>query len=327
MKTHSVLVVGGTGFIGRHVVRLLAARGLRVVVPTRRRERAKHLILLPTVDVVETDVNAPGVLESLVRGCDAVVNLTGVLHSRPAGPASDGGERYGQDFFEAHVELPQRIVSACRAAGVKRFVHMGALGASRDAPSEYLRSKGAGEAAVLAADDLSVTVFRPSVVFGPDDAFLNLFARLSALLPVLAIASPEARFKPVYVGDVAEAVVRSIAHPIDARDAAGRACDLCGPDEYSLRELVQYVCRVTGRTRLVVGLGPALSWLQAWVLEKLPGRLMTRDNLRSMEVPNVSDAVLPFGIVPTAMQAVVPFYMGHVAPRERYGSLRHKAHR
>ena len=322
MKTQNVLVIGGSGFIGSHVVSLLAARGINVLVPTRRRERAKHLILLPTVDVVEADINAPGVLDDLVRGCDAVINLVGVLHSRPAGVASDGGNRYGQDFFLAHVELAQRIVSACRAAGVRRVLHMSALGASRDAPSEYLRSKGAGEEAALAADDLAVTVFRPSVVFGPDDRFLNLFATLVALTPALWLASPDARFQPVYVGDVAQAMVQSL----DDSDAAGKRFDLCGPREYTLRELVEYVCRATGRRRLIIGLGPMLSSLQAWVLEKLPGKLVTRDNLRSMQVPSVSSAPLPYGIVATSLDAVTPFYLGHATPRARYGDFR-RSHR
>ena len=322
MKTQYVLVIGGSGFIGSHVVSLLAARGINVLVPTRRRERAKHLILLPTVDVVEADINAPGVLDDLVRGCDAVINLVGVLHSRPAGVASDGGNRYGQDFFLAHVELAQRIVSACRAAGVRRVLHMSALGASRDAPSEYLRSKGAGEEAALAADDLAVTVFRPSVVFGPDDRFLNLFATLVALTPALWLASPDARFQPVYVGDVAQAMVQSL----DDSDAAGKRFDLCGPREYTLRELVEYVCRATGRRRLIIGLGPMLSSLQAWVLEKLPGKLVTRDNLRSMQVPSVSSAPLPYAIVATSLDAVTPFYLGHATPRARYGDFR-RSHR
>jgi len=323
MNYTNVLVVGGAGFIGRHVVNLLAARGIRATVPTRRRERAKHLILLPTVNVIETNVNAPDVLERLVAPCDAVINLAGVLHSRPAGVGSEAGRRFGQDFFETHVELPQHIVSACRTAGVKRLLHMSALGASRGAPSEYLRSKGAGEEVVLAADDLAVTVFRPSTVFGPEDRFLNLFAKLATITPVLAVACPDARFQPVYVGDVAQAFGCSL----NERDAIGKSYDLCGPREYSLRELVQYVCRVTGRRRLVIGLGERLSWLQALVMEKLPGQLITRDNVRSMSVPNVSRVALPFGIVPTAPEAVVPMYMAHAAPRERLDELRHKAHR
>jgi uncharacterized protein YbjT (DUF2867 family) len=319
MTIQSVLVVGGSGFIGRHVLNVLASKGIRATVPTRRRERAKHLILLPTVDVVETDVNAPGVLEGLARGHDAVINLAGILHSRPAGR----GERYGEDFRQTHVELPQHIINACRAAGVRRLVHMSALGASVDGPSEYLRSKGAGEQAVLAADDLAVTVFRPSVVFGPEDKFLNRFAQLAALSPVIPLACADARFQPVYVGDVAQAYVRCL----DERDACGRSYELAGPREYTLREIAKYACRLDGRRRLVVGLGKGASSLQAAVMENLPGKLITRDNVRSMSVPSVSRDPLPFGIVPTAMEAAAPLYLAHAAPREKYGVLRHKANR
>ena len=319
MTIQSVLVVGGSGFIGRHVLNVLASRGIRATVPTRRRDRAKHLILLPTVDVVEVDVNAPGVLEGYARQHDAVINLAGVLHSRKAG----SGERYGVDFRRMHVELPQHIVNACRAAGVKRLVHMSALGASVEAPSEYLRSKGAGEQAVLAADDLEVTVFRPSVVFGPEDKFLNRFAQLAALSPVIPLACPDARFQPVYVGDVAQAYARCL----DDRDARGRSYALAGPREYSLREIVKYACRLDGRRRLVVGLGKQMSCAQALVMEMLPGKLLTRDNVHSMSVPSVSRDPLPFGITPSAMEAVVPLYLAHAAPREKYGVLRHKANR
>ena len=323
MKHTNILVLGGTGFIGRHVVAMLAARGARVTVPTRRRDRARHLILLPTVDVVEADIGRPGVLEALAAGRDAVINLVGVLHSRPADPAGLGGARYGEAFFRAHVELPQHVVNACRAAGVKRVLHMSALCAAQDAPSEYLRSKGVGENAMMAAEDLEVTAFRPSVVFGPEDAFLNLFARLSVLTPVFALAGAEARFQPVYVGDVARAFVQAL----DAREALGQRYDLVGPQVYTLRELVRYACEAAGRRRLVIGLGPLLSSLQAWVLERLPGQLVTRDNLRSMQLDNVSDAALPFGLQATSLQAVVPGYLGHRAPRDRYGTFRLRAKR
>ena len=319
MTIQNVLVVGGAGFIGRHVLNVLASKGIRATVPTRRRDRAKHLILLPTVDVVETDVNAPGVLESLARQHEAVINLTGILHSRRAA----GGARYGEDFRLAHVELPQHIINASRAAGIKRVLHMSALGASVEAPSEYLRSKGAGEQAMLAADDLAVTVFRPSVVFGPEDLFLNRFAQLAALSPVIPLACADARFQPVYVGDVANAFVRCL----DERDACGRSYDLVGPREYTLREIVKYACRLGGRRRLVVGLGKGLSGMQASVMERLPGKLLTRDNVDSMSVPSVSGDPLPFGIAPTSMEAVAPLYLAHAAPRERYGMLRHKANR
>jgi uncharacterized protein YbjT (DUF2867 family) len=327
MKFSNVLVLGGSGFVGSHVVNALAAAGVCVTVPTRRRERAKHLIVLPTVDVVETDINDPGRIEALARHSDSVINLVGVLHSRPASAFRRDSEPYGPDFRDAHIELPRRIVSACVTSGVKRLLHMSALGAAPDAPSEYLRSKGLGERIVLDAQDLAVTVFRPSVVFGPEDRFLNLFARLAAFSPVLAVAAPDARFQPVYVGDVAQAFVRAL----NERDAIGRSYELCGPREYGLRELVKLACRLSGHRRLVVGLGPRLSSLQAAALERLPGKLLTRDNLRSMQVPNTcgatSSAPMPFGIAPSAIEAVVPLYMAHRAPRERLGELRHKANR
>jgi len=279
-------------------------------VPSRHRERAKHLILLPTVDVVETDVLGPGVLARLAAGKQAVINLVGILHG---------------DFQRAHVELPQGVVNACRTAGVKRLLHMSALGASRDAPSEYLRSKAMGEAAVLAASDLEVTVFRPSVVFGPEDRFLNLFAQLSRFLPVLALACPGAQFQPVYVGDVAQVMAAALGE----KETFGRRFDLCGPRRYTLRELMDYVCAVTGRHRMVVGLPQWASLAQAWLLEHLPGKLMTRDNVRSMEVPNVctdASAVVP-GLVPQALEAIAPSYLAPSGPRERYPQLRWRARR
>ena len=185
-----MLVVGGSGFVGRHLVAALAARGCRVTVATRRRERAKTCSLLPTVEVVEDDVNLPGVLERLAAGRDTVINLAGVLHSRRGRRDQRGPNDYGPDFAQVHVELAQAVVNACRAAGVKRLLHMSALGAGSQAPSEYLRSKGVGERAVLAAEDLAVTVFRPSVIFGPEDSFLNLFALLAKFLPVIVARLP-----------------------------------------------------------------------------------------------------------------------------------------
>jgi nucleoside-diphosphate-sugar epimerase len=187
MKHSNVLVVGGSGFVGRHLVAALAARGVRVTVPTRRRERAKHLILLPTADVVEADIFAPGTLDRLARGHDAVVNLVGILHGRRGRPDERGPNDYGPDFARVHVELPQAILAACRANGVRRVLHISALGASPTAPSEYLRSKAIGEEVMLAVDDLDVTAFRPSIVFGPEDRFLNQFAAMLRLLPGLAL--------------------------------------------------------------------------------------------------------------------------------------------
>ena len=323
MKFSSVLVVGGSGFIGRHLVAALALQGIRVTVPSRRRERAKHLIMLPTVDVVEADVLAPGVLERLARGQRAVVNLVGILHSRPGRRDERGPNDYGPDFARIHVELPQAIIAACRAQGVKRLLHISALGVSPLAPSEYLRSKAIGERAVMAADDLDVTVFRPSVVFGPEDTFLNRFALFARLMPVIAVPCPNARLRPVYVGDVARAMVRALDEP----ETHGKFYELCGPREYSLKELVQFVCEVTGRRRIVIGLSDRLSWLQATILEKLPGKLMTRDNYRSMQALSACSEPFPFNMQPQALEALAPTYLAPTGPRERYPQLRWRARR
>jgi NADH dehydrogenase len=305
---NNVLVLGGSGFVGRHVVAALAASGIRVTVPSRHRERAKHLLPLPTVEVVETDIAAPGVLEGLARDQHAVINLVGILHG---------------DFSRVHVELPRRVVAACRVRGVKRLLHMSALGVSSSAPSEYLRSKATGEQAVLAAPDLAVTAFRPSVIFGPEDSFLNTFAALARWFAVLPIACPQARFQPVYVADVARAMLYALEDP----ETFGKVYELCGPRQYTLKALVELVCEITGRRRLVVGLPDRLASLQALVMEKLPGKLITRDNLRSMQVPSVCSGSFPFGIQPQPLEAAAPAYLAPTGPRERYPQLRWRARR
>ena len=325
MKFDNILVLGGSGFIGRHLIAQLAREGMRITVPSRRREHAKHLILLPTVDVIQTDVFASGVLERLVSGKDAVINLIGILHSRHGRPDERGPNDYGPDFARVHVEFPQAVVATCRAAGARRLLHMSALGASASAPSEYLRSKAIGEQAVLAAEDLDVTAFRPSVVFGPEDRFLNQFAMLARFMPVLAPPCPNAKFQPVYVGDVARAMIAALDDP----EARGRRHELCGPRVYTLKQLIECVCAITGRRRLVLELPDQLSYLSALLLECSPGPLMTRDNYYSMQVPNVcsGDRPLPFGLVPQALETVAPSYLAHAGLEEHFSQLRWKARR
>lgn len=305
MAYRNVLVIGGTGFIGSHVIAKLVDANCLVTVPTRRETHATHLLLLPDVDqVVEANVHDDAVLDRLMHGQDAVINLAGILHDKP-GPA---GSRYGAEFAKVHVELPRRIVAACARNGVRRFLHMSALGASPDAPSMYLRSKADGEIAAMSHPDVAATIFRPSVVFGDNDRFLNMFASLLRMFPFLFLAGADVKFQPVYVEDVARAFVLALQD----RRTAGKAYELAGPRVYTLGELVRLAGEYSGHRRPVIGVPDAFARLQAFFLEHLPGApLMTRDNLDSMKVDNVRKSALAdeLGIQWTALEAVAPHYL------------------
>ena len=299
----SVLVIGGTGFIGGHLVAQLAATGRRVIVPTRHGSRLRKFSVLPTVEVVEANVHDAATLSGLARQADAVINLVGVLHSGRGA----AGSRYGPAFAAAHVALPKKIITACTVAGVHRYLHMSALGAAIDGSSMYLRSKADGEEAALTSL-LDTTVFRPSVVFGPDDQFLNLFAQLQKFFPVMPLGGAEARFQPVYVGDVAQAFVNALENPA----TFGKVYELGGPRVYTLRELVMLAGALSGHARPVLALPPALARLQAFALEWLPGGpLMSRDNLDSMQQDNVLHGPIApeLGIVPSALETIAPRYL------------------
>lgn len=304
----TVVVVGGSGFVGRHLVPQLVTAGYRVVVVTRRRERARHLLLLPTVDVEEADAGDAAALARLAAGAVALVNLTGIIN-----------ETGRETFAHAHVEVTQSAIAACKGARVARLLQMSGLNADPAGPSRYLRSKGEAEAHVMASG-LDWTIFQPSVIFGPEDAFLNLFAKLSRTLPVLALGSPNARFQPVYVGDVAHCFV----HAVTDDATIGQRYPLCGPKVYTLHELVRYVGEVADAHRPVLTLGPTLSKLQAFALEHLPGKLMSRDNLASMQRDSVCGCDFPavFGIAPTTLEAVAPTYLAPGAARSAYDDYR-----
>jgi len=312
MIIDSVCVLGGSGFVGRHICHRLAERGYRVKVPTRDRERAKSLLVLPTVEVVTADIHDPEVLGQVVRGSDAVINLIGVLH--------DG--RGSAGFREAHVALAHKLIAMCRANGIRRILQMSTLNADVNGPSAHLRSKGEAEIAVRESG-LDFTIFRPSVIFGREDGFLNLFARLLKVLPVVVLGSPNARFQPVFVEDVAAAFAESLTR----LESFGKAYELCGPKTYTLRELVKYVGEVTGHRRPIIGLGPRLSYWQAFAMELLPVKLLTRDNYDSMKVDSVGASRLPFGITPTALEAAAPAWLASAAPRTRYNLFRDRSHR
>ena len=320
MKNTTVVVFGGAGFIGTHLVARLSEEGARVIVPTRRYERAKSLILLPRVEVVEADIGDDAVLRRLLVGKTAAINLVGVLHSRRGTP-------YGEDFKRAHVDLPRRIVAACAAMGVPRYLHMSALGADVNGPSMYLRSKADGEVAARAEVSVAATIFRPSVVFGPGDSFLNTFARMQKYLPLVPLAGAETDFQPVYVGDMAEAICNALAD-LKTRH---QVYELGGPQIYPLAELVRLAGRWSGHRRMVIGIPDALARLQALFFELLPGDpLLSRDNLDSMKVDNVVDPAIQattaaaLGLKLRALEAIAPNYL---LSNERFDNFRARAGR
>ena len=320
MELKNVLLIGGSGFVGGWIANRLSERGIRVTIPTRRRDNTKQLILLPTVDMVEANVNDPQQLAQLMHGQDAVINLVGILHDH------DSRLPYGKGFAAAHIELPRKIIAAMQQTGVRRLVHMSALNAAVDAPSEYLRSKGEGEAIVRAAmGELDITVFRPSVIFGPGDAFLNMFAKLLRLFPFFPLGCGAARFQPVYVGNVAEAFTGCLTD----RNTFGQTYDLCGPKVYTLRELVEYTGELIGKPRPVLDLGDGgWAYLQAGLLWLLPNPPMSPDNLRSMEVDSVTDGSHNYPVwQPMSLESVAPTYLSNVRPKMRLDTYRYRAGR
>jgi uncharacterized protein YbjT (DUF2867 family) len=308
----NILVLGGTGFLGRHICEQLQRAGHRMTVPTRHIKNAAAVQHLPLLTVQTADIHDATTLTRLVSGHDAVVNLVAVLH---------GNEKR---FEQVHVTLPQTLAQACHANGVTRVVHISALGAGVEAPSMYQRSKARGEA-VLQTAGLDLTVLRPSVIFGSGDRFLNLFARMQALLPVFPLAGADTRFQPVWVEDVASAVLHALDHP----HTVGTTVEAVGPEVFTLRQLAQLAGEATGHPRTVLGLPRALAYFQAVAMECLPGEpLLSTDNLSSLEVDNVASptdagqaTLAHWGLRPASLHAVLPTYLGRVTggngPRNR----------
>jgi len=320
----NVLVLGGTGFVGSHVCEKLARAGWTTTVATRRRQSARNVMHLPGLTVQECDVHHPKALAELACGHDAVVNLVAILHGTQSA------------FDRVHVELPRNIATACQAAGVKQLVHISALGANAQQPgalpSMYLRSKSAGEAELLGqCKGMALTILRPSVIFGQGDKFLKLFAAMQQVAPFVPLASANARFQPVWVEDVASAVVRSLE-----RDGVGtHTLEVCGPEVFTLQQLMEIAGRLSGanrgRGRMVIALPDWAANLQARTMEMLPGPpLMSRDNLASMRVPNVATQGVPglqsLGIQPAALQGVAQDYLTQGSPWHALLGVRRRSH-
>ena len=311
-----VLVLGGTGFVGSHVCEKLCRAGYRVSVATRKARNTSHIQHVPTLTVLELDIHNEVALTQAMQGVDAVVNLVAILHGSPAA------------FERVHVELPQKIGRACVKNGVKRLVHISALGANAEhtetPPSNYLRSKSRGEQAlqnitVQSQSETQLVVLRPSVIFGAQDQFLNVFAKLQRVFPVMPLACATAKFQPVWVEDVALAVVRCLQLS-GAAVKAMPVIEVVGPHVFTLKSLVQLAARYSGighgRGRPVIGLPRWMGKIQAMILGCLPGEpVMSVDNLDSMRLDNVSAGVLPglqaLGISAASLLAVAPSYLLH----------------
>ncbi len=316
MSKHTIAVLGGTGFIGRHLVARLIRDGHDVILLTRSRERHRDLLVLPGLRLLECDPYDPLDLRQALEGCDTVINLVGILNEKG---------RDGAGFRVAHVDLTRRVVAACNDQGVERFLHMSALRAdAANGASHYLRSKGEAEDHIHreAGTGLGWTIFRPSVVFGRGDGFIERFRSLLKTLPVLPLARPNARFAPVYVTDVATA----FAHALDRTDSVGVTYQLCGPRVYSLKELVTLIARWSGRRSRIVGLPDGLARLQAAVMDFVPGKPFSSDNFRSLTVHSICEKEAPglraLDVEPTPLEAIAPAYLAppHRASAEPSGA-------
>ncbi len=318
MQAKTIALVGATGFVGRHLLARLAADGHNLRVLARSRERNRDLLVMPTVTLIKADVYDPDTLASHFRGCDAVINLVGILN-----------ESRRESFQRAHVDLPRLVLQACRVSGVRRLLHMSSLKASaRDGPSKYLRSKGQAEDLLRkeSGADVDVTVFCPSLIFGPGDSSTNRFADILRLpMPIQPLPRANARFAPVYVGDVVEAFARALAD----RGTANKTYQLCGPQVFSMRELLAFLASQLGLKRTIVGMPDSIARLSARIMVWLPGKPFSRDNYQSLTVHSIceADGMSELGIRPTALASIAPGYLAAKTERARLSIFRKAAGR
>jgi uncharacterized protein YbjT (DUF2867 family) len=313
MRPATITVLGGTGFVGRRLLSRLVRDGHRVVALTRNRDRHKALLVLPGLELVDADVHDARVLGEAVRGSRAVINLIGVLN-----------ERRGASFARVHVELARKLALACRSAGVERLVQLSSLGASETAPSRYLRSKGIAERVLKEdAGGVPCSILKPSLIIGADGGVVATFGALLAVLPLLPLARARARFAPLARGDVVEAIVRAL----DSTASGVASYELCGPEVWTLAELVRVIAAARGTPRPIVPLPDALGWLQAAVLGLLPGAPLTLDNFRSLSVDSLCSEAgcARLGIAPGSIRALLPAIGGTRPPNARFDEYRRAA--
>ena len=299
-----IVLTGATGFLGRHLLPALTAAGHDCLALTRYAPGCRDLAVLPRVRVVQADVFDSEALNRHLAGADALINMVGILNE---------SGRNGKGFQRAHVELVKTLLDACRECGVRRFLHVSAVGAGKG-KSHYLVTKGKAEELIRSATDVDATIVQPSVIFGRDDAFFNRFADLLRMAPAMPLACPDARMQPVWAGDVAQLITLAIDDPA----TVGETLVAVGPKQYSLRELVELTASLAGLDRRIIGLPDGLSRLQARVMDFVPGKPFSSDNYRSLQTDNTSEEnSLPgFGIRPRSVESTVPEYLG-VAPRQR----------
>lgn len=315
MKHNSICILGGTGFVGKFIASRLANSGKKVRVLTRNRNNHRDLLVLPNLELIEADAFDRSRLETHIEGMDAVINLIGILNEK---------QHNGDGFRKVHVDLPKSILDACLKLHIPRLIHMSALNADANlGTSFYLRTKGEGENTLhtYSSKRLAVTSFRPSVIFGPGDSFLNRFAGLLKSMPyVFPLACANARFAPVYVGDVADRFIDAL----DDKSTYGRRIDLCGPEQYSLKQLVEYTAMILGLKRRVISLPDFIARMQANTLEWFPGKPFSVDNYKSLKM----DSICPGNQhEPTSMDMVVPAYLGKAGKQNEYDAMRKFARR
>ena len=310
-----IVLIGASGFLGGYLLHALTAERHHCVVLTRAAVRRSSLELLPGVDLLQADIYDVDVLTEQFANADAVVSMAGILNETGGG---------GKGFHKVHVELVEGIIKACQLAGVSRLLHVSALHAGNGS-SYYLKSKGQAEALLRATNDLNISIFQPSVIFGRGDQFFNRFAAMMSFTPVIPLACPKARLQPVFAGDVAAVMAASLDDPM----TWGKSYELAGPQSFTLKELVEWTAKTKGLRKRVIGLPRPLSAMLAVVMGLVPGKPFSWDNYLSLKTDNTSsqNGFAYFGVEPRAIDLVVPYYLTGSVHQRRLQTCRKQPRR